>query len=293
MSLMLIYVKLVLTAVFWGGTFIAGKAIAESVEPFSAAFLRFAVAIVLLFPLAWRAEGSLPLIKKEQVVPLVFAGMTGVFAYNICFLNGLKFINAGRASLIIAMNPVFITLSAVLFLRDRLTWVRGTGISLSVLGAMIVISKGNPGTVFADGLGLGEMLIFGCVASWVTFSLIGKILVKGASPLVSISYSSLVGAAALLVPACIEGMPEKVFSYSLVDWMSILFLGVFGTVLGFVWYYDGIQKVGPTKAGQFINFVPISAVLLAFLILGEPITWSLLTGGLFVISGVYLANLKS
>ena len=83
------------------------------------------------------------------------------------------------------------------------------------------------------------------------------------------------------------------FSYSLADWTSILFLGVFGTVLGFVWYYEGIRKIGPTKAGQFINFVPISAVLLAFLILGEPITWSLLTGGLFVISGVYLTNIKS
>jgi drug/metabolite transporter (DMT)-like permease len=66
-----------------------------------------------------------------------------------------------------------------------------------------------------------------------------------------------------------------------------------GSVLRFVWHYEGIRKIGPTKAGQFINFVPISAVLLAFLILGEPITWSVLTGGLFVISGVYLTNMKS
>jgi drug/metabolite transporter (DMT)-like permease len=290
---MLIYVKLMLTAIFWGGTFIAGKAIAESVDPFSAAFLRFAVASMLLFPLAWREERCLPLIKREHVLPLLFAGMTGVFAYNIFFLNGLKFITAGRASLIIAMNPVFISLSAVLFFKDRLTFVRGTGIVLSVFGAVIVISKGHPGSLFAAGLGLGELLILGGVASWAAFSLIGKILVKGLSPLVSVSYSSLIGAAALFFPACFEGMLDEMFSYSVVDWTSILFLGIFGTVLGFVWYYEGIRKIGPTNAGQFINFVPISAVLLAFLILKEPITWSLLIGGLFVISGVSLTNMKS
>jgi drug/metabolite transporter (DMT)-like permease len=255
--------------------------------------LRFAVASVLLFPLAWREEGHLPLIKREQILPLVLAGMTGVFAYNIFFLNGMKFIAAGRASLIVAMNPVFISLLAVLFFKDRLNWVRGTGILLSVFGAMIVISKGNFNTLVFDGLGRGELLILGGVASWAAFSIIGKILVKNLSPLVSVSYSSLIGAAGLFLPACFEGMLEEMFSYSLVDWTSILFLGVFGTVLGFVWYYEGIRKIGPTKAGQFINFVPISAVVLAFLILGEPITWSLLTGGLFVISGVYLTNMKS
>ena len=290
---MLIYLKLMLTAIFWGGTFIAGRAIAGSVEPFSAAFLRFAVASFLLFPLAWREEGRLPLIKREQILPLAFAGMTGVFAYNIFFLNGLRFITASRASLIVAMNPVFISLLAVLFFKDRLNWVRGTGILLSVLGAVIVISKGSVNTLVSDGVGRGELLILGGVTSWAAFSLIGKILVKGLSPLVSVSYSSLIGAAALFLPACFSGMLEEMFSYSVVDWSSILFLGIFGTVLGFVWYYEGIRKIGPTNAGQFINLVPISAVLLACLILKEPITWSLLIGGLFVISGVYLTNMKS
>jgi len=290
---MLIYVKLMLTAVFWGGTFIAGRAIAGSVEPFSAAFLRFAVASVFLFPLAWKKEGRLPLIKREQLLPLVLAGMTGVFAYNIFFLNGMKFITAGRASLMMAMNPVFISLLAVPIFKDRLNWVRGAGIFLSVFGAVIVISRGDFNTLLSEGVGRGELLILGGVASWVSFSLIGKILVKGLSPLVSVSYSSLIGAAALFLPACFGGLFEEMSSYSLVDWTSILFLGIFGTVLGFVWYYEGIRKIGPTNAGQFINFVPISAVLLAFLILKEPITWSLLIGGLFVISGVYLTNMKS
>jgi len=73
-------------------------------------------------------------------------------------------------------------------------------------------------------------------------------------------------------------------------WLSLFYLGFFGTVIGFVWYYEGIKALGPTKASLFINFVPISAVLLAFLILDEPITPSLLVGTILVSSGVYLTN---
>jgi drug/metabolite transporter (DMT)-like permease len=67
-------------------------------------------------------------------------------------------------------------------------------------------------------------------------------------------------------------------------------LGFFGTVLGFLWYYQGIQKIGPTRAGLFINFVLISAIMLAFFFLAEPITMSLLIGTVMVSLGVYLTN---
>jgi drug/metabolite transporter (DMT)-like permease len=61
-------------------------------------------------------------------------------------------------------------------------------------------------------------------------------------------------------------------------------------VLGFRWYYEGIKRIGPTKTATFVNFVPISGVLLAFFILTEPITLSLVTGTILVSSGVYLTN---
>jgi drug/metabolite transporter (DMT)-like permease len=87
-------------------------------------------------------------------------------------------------------------------------------------------------------------------------------------------------------------MISHLTEYGLSDWLGISYLGLFGTVLGFVWYYEGIKKIGPARAAQFINFVPACAIILAFLILGEPITGSLLIGGLFVISGVYLTNTR-
>ena len=293
-STIIVYVKLLLTALFWGGTFIAGRLIADSVGPFSAAFLRFVVASAFLLSFMWKSEGRLPAVKKNQIVPLLLLGMTGVFAYNVFFFKGLTLIGAGRASLIIANNPVFITLFAAIIFRERLTILKGCGVVLSVSGAAIVISRGQLSGILSQGLGWGEFFIFCCVAVWVTYSLIGKFVMSraGLSPLTAVSYSAVVGATALLVPALLEGVGRDFFSYSIVDWACIFYLGYFGTVLGFVWYYEGINAIGPMKAGQFINFVPISAVLLAFLMLHEPVTLSLLVGGIFVISGVTLTNLK-
>ena len=73
-------------------------------------------------------------------------------------------------------------------------------------------------------------------------------------------------------------------------WCSIGYLGLFGTVVGFLWYFEGIQTIGPSRAAVFINFVPVNGVLLATLLLGEPLDISLLGGGLLVVLGAYLAN---
>jgi drug/metabolite transporter (DMT)-like permease len=105
----------------------------------------------------------------------------------------------------------------------------------------------------------------------------------------SVAYSSIAGTFFLAGPAFLEG-GLSFLHYSLLEWANIFYLGFFGTVLGFLWYYQGIRKIGPTRAGLFINFVPISAISLAFLFLGEPVTVSLLIGTLLVSSGVYLTN---
>ncbi len=179
--------------------------------------------------------------------------------------------------------------SSILF-KEELTPIKIIGILLSVIGAMTVISRGNPLHLFQGHLGWGELNIFGCVLSWVSFSLIGKSVLGKISPLVSICYSSLAGTAALMIPALLEGLWSFLPAYSSITWLGLFYLGFFGTVLGFVWYYEGIKKIGPTKAGLFINVVPLSAVVLAFFLLNEPLTLSLLIGAVLVSTGIYLTN---
>ncbi len=287
----MIYVKLLLTAVFWGGTFIAGRQVSQNLGPFSIAFLRFAVASAFLLGLTRIREGRLPSLGKGRIIPVVLLGMTGVFAYNVLFFKGLRLIEASRASLIVATCPAFIAITSAILLKERLSINKAIGVPLSVLGAVVVISRGHLSQLATGGVGMGELYIFGCVLSWVAYSLIGKVVMGHLSPLASVSYSSLIGAAALFVPAAFfDNLASNLHHASLIDWTSIVYLAVCGTVIGFVWYYQGVKAVGPTRAGLFINFVPISAVILAGLILHEQMTLSLAAGAALVLLGVYLTN---
>lgn len=289
-SVPVIYGKLLLTAFLWGGTFVAARVVTQHVEPFSASFLRFVVASFFLILLAGKRKASFSLLKKNQLIPAILLGMTGIFTYNVFFFMGLKTVTASRASLIVATNPVFISLFSVLLFNERMNAGKVMGIILCLAGAAIVISHGNLPEIFRGKLGWGEVYILGCVASWVAYSLIGKVIMKDLSPLHAVTYSCLIGTLALFFPAWQEGIYEQVMTYTAIDWTGIFYLGFFGTVLGFLWYYEGIQVIGPSRAAVFINFVPVSGVLLGWLLLDESINLSLLTGAALVIGGVYLTN---
>jgi drug/metabolite transporter (DMT)-like permease len=286
-----IYAKLLLTAFFWGGTFIAGRVLAQHAGPFTGAFLRFAVACVFLVGLMLRAERGLPAPPRRDLLPLLLMGLTGIFGYNYFFLKGLQYVEAGRASIIIACNPIGIALAAALIFNERLNPLKVGGILVSIAGAVTVITRGSVEGALGGGFGWGEVFIVGCVVSWVAYSLLGKVVMSDLSPLVAVTYSSLVGTLLLFPAAAAEGLFGS--GYSVEAWACAAYLGLFGTVLGFVWYYQGIQRIGPVRAGLFINFVPVSAVLLAAVALREPLTLSLLAGAVMVSTGVILTTLGS
>jgi len=283
------YLKLTLTALFWGGTFIAGRMLALEVPPFSAAFLRFVWASIFLFGFLLTRR-PLPSLSLSQWAWFVVLGATGIFSYNAFFFSGLKHIPASRASLIIACNPAMIALFSSLIYKERLGLVRAGGIFLSVFGAVIVISKGHPAAVWNGGLGVGDALILGCVASWVAYSLVGKTVMKTLSPEAAVAYSCLVGTLLLSVPAGAEGVFQHLLTYSASAWANLFYLGFFGSFLGFRWYYEGIRAIGPARAGVFINLVPLSAVLMGVGFLGERLEPSLILGALFICLGVSLTN---
>jgi drug/metabolite transporter (DMT)-like permease len=285
-----IYIKLVLTMVFWGGTFVSGRMLAGHVSPFSAAFLRFSIAAIILLLVLYRRNSGLPSLPRHLFLPIFCLGLTGVFSYNVMFFWGLQTVPASRASVIIANNPIFIAVLASLFFRERLNWIKSLGVVVSVSGAIIAISEGDLAGLMGDGLGRGDLMIFGCVLSWVIFSLVGKMVVAHIPPLTAITYTSTVGALLLMGPAVMEGVFHSVGSYTLLDWSNIGFLGIFGTAIGFVWYYEGLESIGATRSGLFINFIPISAIILSFFLLGEAISPSLIVGTALVLSGVYLTN---
>ncbi|MCK4892434.1 MAG: DMT family transporter [Calditrichia bacterium] len=286
-----IRIKLFLTAIFWGGTFIAGRVVTKHMGPFSAAFLRFFIASVFLVAFTWKTERKIPLLTQRQMLFLTLLGLSGIFAYNYFFFSGLKSVHAGRAAIIIANNPIFISLFSVIIFREKVTALKVIGILLSVSGAIWALSRGDLELITGQ-FGLGEFYIFMCVVSFVVYTMIGKAVMVNLSPLVSVTYSSVIGTLLLVFPATQEGMWGQLAGFNMTAWLNVFYLGFFGTVLGFIWYYEGIKNLGPMKASIFINFVPISAIILSYFILKEPITVSLFGGAILVIMGVYLTNVS-
>ncbi len=287
---MITYASLVITTLFWGGTFIAGRTLAGSVPPANSAFLRFTIATLVLLILARLIDGKITIPPRKEWFSLLLLGMTGVFSYNILFFTGLQHIEAGRASLIIALNPLAITLTAVIFLGERLTFKQFIGILVSLIGALFVISNGHPSAIISGGFGIGEAAILGCVASWTAYSIIGRSVLKSVSPLAAVFYSSLIGTLLLFPLVLINHSINEILSYSVYDWTSLIFLGLFGTAIGFSLYYQAIRKIGVSRCSVFINLVPLFSILLSWLILKESIKFSVLAGGLILLAGVYLTN---
>lgn len=286
------YLKLLCTSMFWGGTFVAGRILAQHVAPFSASFLRFAIASVCLVFLVRMHEGGLPRLRRNQFLPILILGLSGIFTYNVLFFIGLKTVEAGRASVIVATNPIFIALLSALFFKEPLGKGRILGITLSVCGAVLAITKGHPLNLLDQPLSWGDVAIFGCVASWVTYLLIGKVMMQSLSPHAAVTYSCLVGTALLLPFSLGEGLLQILTNLPWFVWIALVYLGVFGTVLGFTWFYQGIKQIGPSRAAVFINFVPVWAIIAGFVILGETINPALVLGAAMVGSGVYLTNRK-
>jgi len=259
-------------------------------DPAGAAFLRFAIASLAMVAAVPLLEGRLKLPPRPLWLPLFLLGLTGVFAYNVFFFNGLQYISAGRASLIVAGTPLAITLFAALFLGERLTALKGVGVLLSLTGAVIVISNGEPATLFTGGFGRGEQALLGCVLSWSAYSLIGRRVLQTLPPLTAVCYSALIGTLLLSIPAAGTGIFLRLDTISPLCWLSLVYLGLGGTALAFSLYYMAIKRIGAARAGIFINLVPVFSLLLAWLLLGETIKPAVLAGGVLVLAGVSLAN---
>ncbi len=284
------YLSLVAATLFWGGTFIAGRVLSGALAPAGSAFIRFAMATLVLYGMTRVYEGRITRPPREKWLPLFFLGLTGVFTYNVCFFTGLQYITAGRASLIIALNPLAISAAAFIFLGESLNYKQGIGILVSLSGAVFVISNGHPGEIFTGSFGRGEIALFGCVGSWVAYSLVGGTVLKVLSPLVSVFYSSLIGTVLLFPLAVYHGLLNGIFQIQAVHWFSLFYLGFFGTAMGFSLYYRAIKRIGASRSGVFINLVPFFAVIMSWFILDEGIKGMVIIGGMLLIAGVAMTN---
>jgi len=288
-----VYLTLAAVTMIWGGTFVAGRFLAGSLSPLFAASLRFLLASVALLGFLWIARIPLARPTPRQWLQLSLLGFFGIFFYNLCFFYGLQYINASRASLIVALNPAVIGLASWLLFKERLGRAKVAGIALCIAGAGLVIVSRDPQLLaVTPDAWIGDLLIFGCVLSWGVYSLFSRGLNQSVGPLQTVTFSVLIGSGMLWALATLRGEVSgaALINLGTPQWLSLIYLGVFGSALAYIGYYDGIRKIGATRSGVFIALNPLTAVVLGALLLGEQLTLSMYLGGGLVLVGIYLCN---
>ena len=289
------YLLLVLVPIFWGGAFVAAKFVVHELPPFTVATIRFALATLCLLPLMYYQDRERNWLKKEDLSGMLILGLTGIFGYNALFFCGLQFTSATNGSLIVATNPIITLLLSAIFLSEKISWQKALGIFISFTGVIFVITNGEISSLLEANYNVGDLMLMGAPLCWAIYSIVGKRVMAKYSPLASTTYACGFGTL-MLLPFSLYELTQKGFSIlgqaSFLGWLAIVYMAVFASVLGFVWWNKGVEKIGASRTSIFTNLVPVSAVVLAFLLLGEQITGGDILGAGLVIAGVYLTTKK-
>ena len=284
------FARLVAVPAIWGGTFVAGKIVVATLTPLMGSFARYVVACVALLVAAFVLEGGLPRLSRAQWAGTFVLGCLGVFAYNLFFMGALARLPASRAALIIALNPVVTIAISALVLKERLSPRRWIGVGVALTGVAIVVSRGDLTSFAGGGEGVGELLMFAAVVSWALYTILGRKVLGGLTPLAATNYAALWGTLMLGLRAAshFDSLHPSHFDLPMI--LSLLYLGVFGTALAFVWYYMSVKKLGASVTSVFNNLVPVFGVTISVLVLGEPLLVSMLVGGAVTIAGVMMVS---
>jgi drug/metabolite transporter (DMT)-like permease len=279
------YLLLLGMAVFFGGTWVAGKLAVEDAPPATIAAARFALATALL----WLWARTRARVRRPRLadLPLVAAlGATAVAGYNILFLYGLELAPATDGAIIVpGLAPVLTAAIAWPLLGERIGARGGLGFALALAGLVLVVDPA--GGVDAERL-LGALLFVLGAACWGVYSILGKTATARFDPVTATLYGTAAGTLMLLPFSFAGGGWRELAGASPETWASVVYLGVFGTVLAFVGFYEGVQRIGPSRAASFALLVPVFGVLGAVLLLGEPLGALTVVGGAAVIAGLWL-----
>jgi drug/metabolite transporter (DMT)-like permease len=270
----------------WGGTFIATRMAAQVFGSFTGATFRYVFALLFLIPMVLLKDKNAFKINKKQFVQLLLLGITGIFGYSYFFFNGLRLVEASHGALIVSLNPVLVMIMTSIRDKKKIDRIKIIGMCLSITGLMIVISRGNLADLLS-GFSWGDAFMLGCPVCWALYTFYAGDALKTTTPLQASTWATLLGFCLLALFAPFETFPTAI---NPLVWVAIAYLGICGTVLGFVWYYEGISTIGAVKTSVFNNLIPVFAMILSVLILGEKIETYALAGSILVIGGVFLIN---
>ena len=284
------YFEVLFAVVAWGASFIATKIGVKDVTPITVVWLRFGMGVVILgIAVIARKEFAWP--ARNEWAYFALLGLLGITWHQWLQSTGLVTAQASTTAWIVATTPIFMALLGWLVLKERLTVLQTAGIGLAAVGVLVVVSNGNLTSIFSGKFGTpGDYLIMLSAPNWAVFSTLSRRGLQKHPAARMMLYVMTFGWLFSSIGFFAGGHFSQIPKLSAGGWIGVSFLGIFCSGLAYIAWYDGLQAIAASQVGAFLYLEPLVAVVVAGVILSEPITWISLTGGGVILLGVYLVN---
>jgi drug/metabolite transporter (DMT)-like permease len=286
-------IEALFAVLFWGASFIATKIALRDLQPLTVVWVRFALGtLVLLIVITARRQFALP--SKKDLQYFAFLGFIGVTLHNWIQATALQTAQATTTSWIIAATPIFIAIFAFIMLKESPGWARTAGIGMAALGVLLVVSKGNIGALLSGkAFTKGDLLVMLNPPNWALFTVLSRKGLKDHPPARMMFYVMTLGWL-FTFPLFLWGPGVSDLShFTLNSVLAIAFLGILCSGLGYIFWYDALKVMPAAQVGVFQYIQPLVTVIVAGLILDEPLLLSSLFGGAVILAGVWMVQRPS
>jgi drug/metabolite transporter (DMT)-like permease len=278
-----------ITIVFWAFAFPFIKFGLEELSPINLTIMRLLIACILFIFLLLMKPKDFSKLQKKDIIPIFFLGFLGIIVYHLGLNYGEQYVSASVASLIIAIIPIIVVIFAISFLKEKITFKIVAGITLSLIGVLIISTYGNPTYTLEIRYILGAIAVFIAALVGAGYTVAGKKMLSRYSPLSLTVYAFLLGSLGL-IPFISISLFEEVAVLSIRGWIVLLFLGIFPTVIAYILWYVALEMKSASNLGTYLFFIPVLSTIISVILLNEEITWLFVIGGILVIIGLHIVN---
>ena len=283
------YVLLAIAPLCWAGNIVLARGVVDLIAPITLAFWRWTVASLLLWPFAYsHARRDWPLFIRHWKM-MVFLSLVGISGFNTLLYMAVHTTTAINGALIQTIMPAVIILISLLAFKEKVTRLQSLGVAFCILGAGLVVLRGQFSTILDLSFVQGDLLMLAAVLLYALYS---AFLQRRPSihPLSFLLYTFALGALGLLPLYLLELIYRPPFVLNLEVVASVLYVAAFPSIVAFFCWNRGVEQIGANRAGLFINFIPVFASTMAIIWLDESLRAFHLMGMLLIFIGLVLFN---
>jgi drug/metabolite transporter (DMT)-like permease len=290
---MLPYLLLALTVLLWSGNLVVGRAGREVLPPIAFNFWRWAVALAILLPFAWHELIAARHVVRREWKILTLLAATGITTFHSAVYTGLSQTEAINGALYFATSPLFFVLLTWTLVGQRITWRQALGVAASMLGAAIVIARGDLAALASLQLAAGDLWLLLAVVLWALYSVLLQRRPADLPPLALLAATMVIGLALLAPLYALELAAGRHMTLGLESLLGIGYVSLFASVIAYIFWNRGVREVGPNPAGVMLNLMPVFGAGLAVALLGERLAGYHWLGAALVLAGILLAGRRT